>query len=98
MLPLQHYPRLRITRDLRPPSSYVLRAEMGKLVTDEVLEEFAVVGPMNEIAGRIRRRVDEWADRISFGVPYVGNAEYWVDVVAELRDAGDPCDSPASRT
>jgi probable F420-dependent oxidoreductase len=63
--------------------------EMGKLVTDDVLEEFAVVGPMNEIAGRIRTRVDKWADRISFGVPYVGNAEYWVDVVAELRDAGD---------
>jgi probable F420-dependent oxidoreductase len=60
--------------------------EMGKRVTDEVLEAIAVVGPMNEIAAKIRSRVGDYADRISFGVPYVGNAEYWVDVVAELRD------------
>ncbi len=59
--------------------------EMGKLVTDEVLEEFAVVGPMNEIASKIRARIGEHADRVSFGVPYVGDAEYWSDVVAELR-------------
>jgi probable F420-dependent oxidoreductase len=61
-------------------------AEMGNRVTDEILEEFAVVGPMNEIATKIRTRVGDYADRVSFGVPYVGNAEYWADVVAELRD------------
>jgi probable F420-dependent oxidoreductase len=61
-------------------------AEMGNRVTDEILEEFAVVGPMNEIAAKIRTRVGDYADRVSFGVPYVGNAEYWADVVAELRD------------
>ncbi len=59
--------------------------EMGKLISDEVLEEIAVVGPMSEIAARIRARVGEYADRVSFGVPYVGNADYWADVVAELR-------------
>lgn len=59
--------------------------EMGKLVSDEVLEEFAVVGPMNEIAAKLRARVGEHADRVSFGVPYVGDAEYWAEVVAELR-------------
>jgi probable F420-dependent oxidoreductase len=59
--------------------------EMGKRVTDDVMEEFAVVGPMNEIAAKIRTRVGNHADRVSFGVPYVGNAEYWADVVAELR-------------
>jgi probable F420-dependent oxidoreductase len=59
--------------------------EMGKLITDEIMNEFAVVGPMNEIAARIRARVGAHADRVSFGVPYVGDAEYWADVVAELR-------------
>jgi alkanesulfonate monooxygenase SsuD/methylene tetrahydromethanopterin reductase-like flavin-dependent oxidoreductase (luciferase family) len=61
-------------------------AEMGNRVTDEMLEEIAVVGPMNEIAAKIRTRVGDYADRVSLGVPYVGNAEYWADVVAELRD------------
>ncbi len=64
-------------------------AEMGKRVTDEVMQEFAVVGPMNEIADKIRARIGEYADRVSFGVPYVGDAEYWTDVVAELRSPGD---------
>jgi probable F420-dependent oxidoreductase len=59
--------------------------EMGALITEEILEAFAVVGPMNEIAGRIRARVGDTADRITFGVPYVGDAEYWADVVADLQ-------------
>jgi hypothetical protein len=62
---------------------------MGKLISDEVLEEIAVVAPMNEIAAKIRARIGEHADRVSFGVPYVGNAEYWADVVADLR-SGHP--------
>ena len=62
--------------------------EMGKRVTDDILQAFAVVGPMNEIAGKIRARIGEYADRVSFGVPYVGNPEYWTDVVAELRSPG----------
>jgi len=59
--------------------------EMGGLITDEILEEIAVVGPMNEIADKIRARVGDTADRVSFGVPYVGDAEYWADVVADLQ-------------
>ena len=59
--------------------------EMGNRISDEVLEEFAVVGPMNQIAAKIRTRVGDYADRVSFGVPYVGNAEYWADAVAALR-------------
>ena len=60
-------------------------AEMGKCVTEEMLQEIAVVGSMSEIAAKIQARVGDHADRVSFGVPYVGNAEYWSDVVAELR-------------
>ena len=40
---------------------------------------------------KLRARVADHADRVSFGVPYVGNAEYWADVVAELR-SGPPSD------
>jgi len=59
--------------------------EMAGLVSDEVLEEIAVVGSMSEIAGKIRERIGEHADRASFGVPYVGDATYWADVSADLR-------------
>jgi probable F420-dependent oxidoreductase len=59
--------------------------EMGQLITDDILQEFAVVGPMGKIARMIQSRIGAHADRVSFGVPYVGNAEYWADVVAELR-------------
>ena len=58
---------------------------MADLVSDDVLEEIAVVGSMREIAGKIRDRIGEHADRVSFGVPYVGDASYWADVSAELR-------------
>lgn len=75
--------------DLQPELNLLSKrgdwVEMGKLVTDEVMQAIAVVGSMNEIAGKIRARVGEHADRVSFGVPYVGDAESWADVVAELR-------------
>jgi probable F420-dependent oxidoreductase len=60
--------------------------EMGARISDDILEEIAVVGSMGEIAGKIQARIGGDADRVSFGVPYVGDAAYWADVVAELRD------------
>lgn len=60
--------------------------EMGRRVPDEVLEAVAVVGPRSGIAGRIRARLDGEADRVTFGVPYLGDAESWIDVVRALRD------------
>jgi len=59
---------------------------MAGLITDEILEEIAVVGPLNEIAGKIRGRCGEHADRVSFGVPYFGDADYWTDIARELRE------------
>ncbi len=60
--------------------------EMAGLITDEILEEIAVVGPLSEIAGKIRARCGEYADRVSFGVPYFGDADYWADIARELRE------------
>ncbi|MDR5693680.1 MAG: TIGR03617 family F420-dependent LLM class oxidoreductase [Armatimonadota bacterium] len=40
--------------------------EMGTLVTDEMLEAFAVVGPEEEIPSLLRARYDGLADRISW--------------------------------
>jgi probable F420-dependent oxidoreductase len=60
--------------------------EMGRLITDEILEEIAVVGPLNEVADKIRARCGKYADRVSFGVPYFGDAEYWSDIARDLRE------------
>ncbi len=59
-------------------------ATMSDLVTDEILETIAVVAPMDQLADRIRARCGEYADRVSFGVPYFGDAEYWADVAGRL--------------
>ncbi len=59
--------------------------EMSRLITDDILEEIAIVAPLAEVAGRIRARCGEYADRVSFGVPYFGDAEYWSDIARELR-------------
>jgi probable F420-dependent oxidoreductase len=60
--------------------------EMGRRVPDEVLDAVAVVGPRSEIAERIRARLDGDADRVTFGVPYLGDADSWLDVVSALRE------------
>ena len=60
---------------------------MAGLVTDEVLETVAVVAPMDQLAEHIRERCGEHADRVSFGVPYFGDAEYWADVATKLASS-----------
>jgi len=43
------------------------------------------VGPINEIAAKIRSRCGEHVDRVSFGVPYFGDADL-ADIARELRE------------
>jgi probable F420-dependent oxidoreductase len=61
---------------------------MGGLISDEILEEIAVVGPLGEVADKIRARCGAYADRVSFGVPYFGDADYWSDIARDLRENG----------
>jgi probable F420-dependent oxidoreductase len=60
-------------------------ATMGQLVTDEVLEEFAVISPRDNLAQAIKQRFDGLLDRFSFYVPYEVPAGYWDSTVRELR-------------
>jgi probable F420-dependent oxidoreductase len=60
-------------------------ATMGQLVTDEVLEEFAVISPRDNLAQSIKQRFDGLLDRFSFYVPYEVPAGYWDSTVRELR-------------
>lgn len=61
--------------------------EMGTLITDDVLEAFAVVGSPEEIAPELHRRYGDVVSRISFYAPYKSDPERWAPVLAALRAA-----------
>lgn len=59
--------------------------EMGALVSDEVLETFAVVAPPGEVAARIRERFGDVVDRFSFYAPTGMPRERQAELLAALR-------------
>ena len=62
-------------------------AEMGTLIDDDILTAFAVVAPLDEVAGKL---VERWGDvlgRISFYTPYETDHDHWDGVIAELKAA-----------
>ena len=58
--------------------------EMGNLITDEILNTFAVVGEPEQIAPELKRRYDDVISRISFYAPYKSNPERWQRVLDDL--------------
>jgi len=58
--------------------------EMGNLITDEMLNTFAVVGEPEQIAPELKRRYDDVISRISFYAPYKSNPERWQRVLDDL--------------
>jgi probable F420-dependent oxidoreductase len=60
---------------------------MGTLIDDEVLEEFAVVAPIEELAGKIRQRCDGVIDRVLIGFPSATPEDTVIAVVQELRES-----------
>ena len=61
--------------------------EMADLITDEILETIAVVGPRNEIAGRLHDRLDGIASGVSLTHNRAPDPSQWADVVADLKAA-----------
>ena len=61
--------------------------EMGKLITDEVLHTFAVVGEPEQIAPELHRRFGDVVQRISFYAPYKSDPARWAKVLADMRAA-----------
>ncbi len=59
--------------------------EMGNLITDEILETFAVVGPPETVAPELHRRYGDVIERISFYAPYKSDPERWSRVLADLK-------------
>ena len=75
--------------DLHPELNRMSKAgrwdEMTDLIDDEVLETIAVVGPREEIAGRLEARLEGIADGVSLTHNRAPDPSLWADVVAELH-------------
>jgi hypothetical protein len=59
--------------------------EMGNLITDEILNTFAVVGEFEQIAPELLRRYGDVVQRISFYAPYKTDPARWRQVLAALQ-------------
>jgi probable F420-dependent oxidoreductase len=59
--------------------------EMADLIEDEVLEAIAVVGPRDQIADRLRARLDGIADGVSLTHNRAPDPTHWADVVRDLK-------------
>jgi probable F420-dependent oxidoreductase len=60
--------------------------KMGELITDEVLEAFAIVCPLDKVAAEVRSRFEGLVDRFSFYAPYRVDPERWKGVLAGFHD------------
>ena len=60
-------------------------ATMGTNISDEVLEQFAVIAPRKDLAAAITQRFEGILDRFSFYVPYEVPNGFWDPVVRDLR-------------
>ena len=59
--------------------------EMGKIIDDEVLDAFAVVGEPEQIANELTHRFGDVVQRVSFYAPYKSDAERWKAVFRDLK-------------
>lgn len=61
--------------------------EMGNLITDDILNTFAVVGEPEQIAPELLRRYGDVVQRVSFYAPYKSDPDRWRQVLADLQTA-----------
>ena len=57
-------------------------AKMGELIDEDVLNAFAVVCPLDQVAREVRNRFEGMVDRFSFYAPYKVDPEVWKGVLA----------------
>lgn len=58
---------------------------MGSLIDDEILNAFAVVAPVEELAGEVRKRCDGVIDRVLVGIPATIPETTVTEILDELR-------------
>jgi probable F420-dependent oxidoreductase len=59
-------------------------SKMGDAIDDDVLDAFAVVGSLDEIAGKLESRFGDVMDRLQFYAPYKHDTDMWRPVIGEL--------------
>jgi probable F420-dependent oxidoreductase len=59
--------------------------KMGELISDEVLDAFAVVCPIDQVASQVKARFGDVVDRFSFYAPYKMSSEDWQSVLEGFR-------------
>lgn len=59
--------------------------EMGELIDDDMLDAFAVVAPLDEVAAGLRGRWGDALGRLSFYTPYDSDDTPWDRVIADLQ-------------
>jgi probable F420-dependent oxidoreductase len=62
--------------------------KMGELITDDILDAFAVVGDPEDVPGLMLERYGDIVDRVSFYAPYRSDPERWGRVLEGFRQAG----------
>jgi probable F420-dependent oxidoreductase len=60
--------------------------KMGELIDDDVLQAFAVVCPLDQVATEVRARFEGLVDRFSFYAPYKVEPGLWKEVLAGFHD------------
>ena len=61
--------------------------EMGNLITDDILNTFAVVGEPEKIAPELHRRYGDVISRISFYAPYKTDPSRWKPVIEAIKNS-----------
>ena len=59
--------------------------DMKGLISDEMMDAIAVVGPRDEISARIKQKLDGVADRVNLVARYTPDESDWADVVTQLK-------------
>jgi probable F420-dependent oxidoreductase len=60
--------------------------EMGDLITDEILDAFAIIAEPEQIAAGLDQRYGDVVQRLSFYVPYVSDPSRWAAVMRQLHE------------
>jgi probable F420-dependent oxidoreductase len=74
-----------LQEDLNKMSKEGKWKEMGELITDDILETFAVVGEPEQIAAGLQERYGDVVSRISFYAPYASDPDRWKAVMDQLH-------------
>ncbi|HVB90544.1 MAG TPA: LLM class F420-dependent oxidoreductase [Acidimicrobiales bacterium] len=61
--------------------------KMGELISDEMLDAFAVVCPIEQVADQVKARYGNAVDRFSFYAPYKMDPEQWKAVLEGFHSA-----------